>query len=84
MTGARRTADTAPAEVSDALAEGRRRAGDRDRAVGGPRAVLAMQRAAGNAAVSALMAARLRSPGERAVTEIDAALREVRRDEPAI
>ena len=32
----------------------------------------------------ALMAAKLRSPGEQAVTEIDAALREIRRDEPAI
>jgi len=75
MTGARRTADTATAEVSHALADGRRRA----RAVSGPYAVLAMQRAAGNAAVSALIAARLRSPGDKAVGEIDAALREVRR-----
>ena len=50
----------------------------------GPRALIALQRSAGNAAVNALMAGRLRSPGEQAVTDIDAALREIRRDEPAI
>jgi len=42
------------------------------------------RRSAGNAAVGALMAAKLRSPGEQAVTEIDAALKEIRGDEPAI
>ena len=41
-------------------------------------------RLAGNAAVGALMAAKLKSPGEQAATEIDAALKEIRRDEPAI
>ena len=50
----------------------------------GRTAVLALQRDAGNAAVSALMAARLKSPGEQAVADIDAALTEVRRDEPVI
>ena len=85
MGGARETADSARVEVSDALADGRRRAGSgRARAVVGPHAVLALQRNAGNAAVSALMAAKLKSPGEQAVTEIDGALKEIRRDEPAI
>jgi hypothetical protein len=46
--------------------------------------VARLQATAGNAAVSALMAAKLKSPGEQAVTEIDAALKEIRRDEPAI
>ena len=50
----------------------------------GPLGLLALQRSAGNAAVSALMAGKLRSPGEQAVTDIDAALREIRRDEPVI
>ena len=50
----------------------------------GPRALIALQRSAGNAAVNALMAGRLRFPGEQAAAEIDAALREIRRDEPAI
>src|SRR5262249_36564979 len=39
---------------------------------------------AGNAAVSALMAAKRKSPRGQAVIDIDAALTEVRRDEPAI
>lgn len=85
MIGVRQTADPARAQVGNALADGRRKAaGTRTRTVVGPAAVLALQRASGNAAVSALMAARLRSPGGQAVTEIDAALREIRRDEPAI
>ncbi|HEX8626946.1 MAG TPA: hypothetical protein VF755_02095, partial [Catenuloplanes sp.] len=85
MTGARQSADAARAEVGDVLVEGRRRAGgDHSRPVGGPRTVLALQRSAGNAAVSALLAAKLRSPGEQAVTEIDGALTEFRRDEPAV
>jgi hypothetical protein len=85
MPAARGTAETATAEARHALAEGGRRVrGDRERAVGGSSAVLAMQRAAGNAAVSALMAARVRAPGTPAVAQIDAALREVRRDEPTI
>ncbi len=72
----------AKSEVTDVLVEGRRR---RSPGTGvDPRALLALQRQAGNAAVSALMAAKLKSPGEQAVTDIDAALREIRRDEPAI
>ena len=46
--------------------------------------LLALQRAAGNAAVSALMAGRFRSPGAQAVADIDAALSEFRRDEPVL
>jgi hypothetical protein len=46
--------------------------------------MLALQRQAGNAAVGALMAAKLKSPGEQAVSEIDAALKEIRTDQPAI
>ncbi|HVN12182.1 MAG TPA: hypothetical protein VMT69_08805, partial [Kineosporiaceae bacterium] len=85
MGGSRRSAEPARAEVSDALTDGRRRAGrDRPGAATGPRAVLALQRRAGNAAVSALIAARFRSPGGQAVSDIDAALRELHRDEPAI
>src|SRR5437764_587130 len=75
MTGVRHPADSAKAEAGDALAGARRKAaGDRPSTDTGPRAILALQRYAGNAAVSALIAARLRSPGEQAVTEIDAAL----------
>ena len=51
---------------------------------GSPAALLALQRNAGNSAVSALVAAKLRAPGADAVTDIDGALREIRRDEPAI
>ncbi|GGG66072.1 hypothetical protein GCM10011374_32600 [Kocuria dechangensis] len=85
MTVERRTADTARTDVGDALAAGRRRAdGDRAHAAVGPQAVLALQRQAGNSAVGALLTARARFPGEQAVADIDAALREVRRDEPAV
>lgn len=49
-----------------------------------PRTVLALQRQAGNAAVGALMAAKQKSPGEQAVAEIDAALTQIRKSEPAI
>jgi hypothetical protein len=45
--------------------------------------VLALQRAAGNAAVNALLAGRMRFPGDQAVADIDGALRELKRDEPA-
>lgn len=83
-TGARLAAGASRSEVSGVLEDGRRRAGVSPRAGVDPRAVLALQRQAGNAAVGALMAAKLKSPGEQAVAEIDAALKEVRRDEPAI
>lgn len=80
MAGARQRAD-----ATDALAEGKRRAGGaRARPVAGRHALLALQRSAGNAAVNALMAARMRLPGGDAVTAIDGALRELRKDEPAI
>lgn len=85
MTGARQTAEGARAEAGDALVSARRKVGgDHAPAAGTPHAVLALQRFAGNAAVSALLAAKLRSPGEQAGTQIDAALRELRGDEPAI
>ncbi len=67
--------------VGQALADGRRRVAGHQRTPTGPGAVLALQRQAGNAAVSALLAAKVRAPG---VTEIDAALREVRTDDPVI
>ncbi|MBM7860084.1 phage tail protein [Lentzea nigeriaca] len=73
---ARRSAD-AKAEVADALADGKRRAGPPV----GLHALLALQRDAGNAAVGALMAAKQKQPDE---TSIDAALKEVRRGEPDI
>jgi hypothetical protein len=66
--------------VNDALAEGRRQAG-RTRPQGNSAGLVALQRAAGNAAVNALLLGKLRAPGK---SEIDAALREMRRDEPAI
>ena len=88
MAGARRPADStrdSTRAVSGALEEGRRRAGGgQSRAAGGPPGLLALQRAAGNAAVSALMAAKVRGPGSEATGAIDAALREVRADEPAV
>ncbi|MGN6522276.1 MAG: phage tail protein, partial [Actinomycetes bacterium] len=85
MTSARQRTGAGTAKVSDRAARGSRKAGgDRPRAAGGPHAVLALQRDAGNAAVSALMAAKLKSPGGQDVIDIDAALTEVRRDEPAI
>lgn len=83
-TVARQAIGASRSEVSGALIEGRRRAGGSPPAGVDPRAMLALQRQAGNAAVGALMAAKLKSPGEQAVAEIDAALKEVRRDEPAI
>jgi hypothetical protein len=73
MVSARREA-----EVKEALADGRRQA---VRVSGSPHALLALQRNAGNAAVGALMAAKQKQPDESA---IDAALKEVRRDEPEI
>jgi hypothetical protein len=84
MDRAREPADTARARASRALADGGQRAGGKHARAVGPHALLALQRSAGNAAVSALMAAKGRSPGEQAVAEIDAALREIRRDEPEI
>jgi hypothetical protein len=86
MSGAHETADTKVTAARDALTEGRKRTrGSQGGGTAvGPLAVLALQRAAGNSAVSALMAARLKSPGEQAVADIDGALKELRRDEPGI
>ena len=84
MGGARETPEAAAGRRDDALAEARHRAGGGRGRAAGPPGLLALQRSAGNAAVNALLAGRLRSPGRAAVTDIDAALREVRRDEPAI
>ncbi|TDO47271.1 phage-related protein [Kribbella sp. VKM Ac-2527] len=83
MVGSHRTSDSAAkAEAGNALAEGKRRAaGQRARPFGG---LLGLQRAAGNAAVNALLAAKLKSPGDQAISEIDSALREIKQDEPAI
>jgi hypothetical protein len=50
----------------------------------GPRGLIALQRSAGNAAINALMAGRLRFPGKQATADIDSALREIRRDEPVV
>jgi hypothetical protein len=90
MAGARDTADAAKAEATNALADGRRRAAGGSGPASVPAlggrvgAVLALQRNAGNAAVTALMAAKAKSPGEQAVVEIDGALKEIKKDEPAI
>ncbi|WP_211195878.1 hypothetical protein [Agromyces sp. H66] len=71
--------------IRDALAAGRHRAIDSPGdAPGHAGALLALQRDAGNAAVSALLAAKVRRPSERAGVEIDAALRQLRRDEPDV
>ena len=85
MGGARETPDASSTQRDDALVEGRRKAGGGSgRAAAGPPGLLALQRSAGNAAVSALMAGRMRSSVRASVGDIDAALRELRRDEPVI
>src|SRR5215467_4238419 len=83
MTSARQRTGAGTAKVSDRAAASRKAGGDRPRAAG-PHAVLALQRDAGNAAVSALMAAKQKSPGGQALIDIDGALTEVRQDEPII
>jgi len=78
-TGATRTA------IASSLAAGRTVAAGIPNPSGGPAAALiALQRDAGNSAVSALVAAKMRSPGEAAVVEIESALVELRRDEPDV
>ncbi|MDQ0893880.1 phage tail protein [Agromyces ramosus] len=95
MAGAQHSAIATRAAMTSALTDGRQRtAGAGGRASpretggsggsGGPAAMLALQRSAGNAAVSALMAAKLKWPGDEARVEIDAAIREVKRDEPEV
>lgn len=77
--------DRPAAKVSEALVEGKRRTTpDRPSGDAVPPGLLALQRKAGNAAVSALMAAKLTSPGGDAAGDIDAALVEIRNDEPAV
>src|SRR5689334_387165 len=72
--------------LDEGRAAARRPAGDRPppAPAARPPSLLALQRAAGNAAVSALMAGRLRAPGGDTVADIDAALREIRHDDPAV
>ena len=85
MVGARQSADAAKAQASDALTKARPRARPRaEHLAAGPGAVLALQRRAGNAAINALIAGRMRFPGKQAVSDINGALGELRRDEPAI
>ena len=85
MGGVRQAADTAKNQATDALKNARvkTRATPQSPAMG-PRALIALQRSAGNAAINALMAGRLRFPGKQATAEIDSALREIRRDEPVL
>lgn len=82
MVGARRT-EAARAAATEALSGARRKGSGRGRPVGPP-AVLAMQRAAGNAAVSALVRAKLRFPSAEQAKELDAGLREAKKDEPVL
>jgi hypothetical protein len=66
--------------IDDALVEARRKA-ERPTQAGSPAAMMGLQRAAGNAAVNALLMGKLRAPG---ASEIEAALHEIRHDEPAV
>ena len=70
----------APEQLSTALNDGRRRAGSPGST--DPDPTLEVQR--DNPAAGALLMAKLRSPGREAAADIDSALAEVRRDEPAI
>src|SRR5688500_5849886 len=83
-TVARQATGASRSEVGGVLIEGRRRDGASPRPSADQRAVLALQRQAGNAAVGARMAAKLKSPREQGTPEIDAALREIRKNEPAV
>lgn len=80
------TADReARTSTSAALATGRRRASEpSDARVGPGGGLLTLQRTAGNAAVSALLAAKIRRPSDTAIVEIDRALVELRQDEPQV
>ncbi len=83
MSPGHRSGDEARSEAGSALSAARRKA-PANRRPTGPRGVLALQRSAGNGAVNALLAARMRFPGAQARSDIDAALAEVRRDDPVI
>lgn len=80
----RRSVGAARGAMTDALTAGRQRATGSAGVPARGGALLALQREAGNAAVSALLAARLRHPGDEAIVEIDGALVELRRDEPDV
>jgi hypothetical protein len=70
-------------EIGSALSEGRRKT-ERSQPHGGLNGVLGLQRLAGNAAVSALLAAKGKSPAGDAAGHIDGALNELRGSDPAI
>ena len=76
------TAGSTKAAVGGALTAGKRKTGAAHPRPGG--LLLQLQRSAGNAAVNALMAAKLKGPDGDARTSLDAALGEMRRDEPAV
>ncbi len=81
MSQGHRSGDEARSAAGSALTAARRTvAGSRAR----PTGLLALQRSAGNGAVNALLAARLRFPGAQARSDIDAALVEVRGDDPVV
>ena len=85
MGGARQSAASARAAVGDALTKGRRKVGGGlAHPATGPRALIYMQRAAGNSAVNALLAARMRSPGAEARTDLAAGLQEASKEEPDV
>jgi hypothetical protein len=85
MGGSRQTADIGKAQATDALKGARQRSRRSSPSPNvGPRAFIALQRSAGNSAINALMAGRLRFPGKQATADIDSALREIRRDEPLV
>lgn len=73
----------ATAPLSEALSEGRRKSAPTS-PLGNAARVLALQRAGGNAAVTALMEGKAKAPGDEAVGHIDAALQELRGDDPVI
>ncbi len=84
MVSARQRAEPTEA-ATEALTAAKRQAGPgAARSAAGPHALMALQRAAGNQAVNALMAARMRFPGDQARKDIDAGIKELRRDEPVI
>jgi hypothetical protein len=76
------TAGSTKAAVGGALTAGKRKTGAAHPRPGG--LLLQLQRSAGNAAVNALLAAKLKGPDGDARTSLDAALGEMRRDEPAV
>ncbi|MGB5952248.1 MAG: hypothetical protein WBG57_06985, partial [Ornithinimicrobium sp.] len=84
MGGPRHSPQPAIDEVRRGLNAGRRRAGEeRPVGPGGPPAMLALQRRAGNAAVNALMSGKAKVEGS-ARDSIETALTQIRRDEPDV